>query len=205
MSYLQISFFLFIIFTSCSLKTTRGLLKQSKTVSVFNNSYFSNTKKDYIYKAKIDIYGNYFGGIIIFKKIKNEHHRIVFTTEFGTKIFDFEIIANYLKKNYIIEKLNKKLIINTLENDFRLLLKEENNIKATFGNNNYVLYQSEFNNNIKFFKVNKTNKQLKKIIYTSKYKEKVHILFGYTKNDVANDITISHKNIKLNIHLKSIM
>lgn len=205
MRFFQINFLIFfILLTSCSLKTTKGLIKQKSTITSFKNTYFANSKKDYIYKSKIDIYGNYFGGIIIIKKIAYDHHRIVFTTEFGSKIFDFEFKKHTFKKNFIIPDLDKKLIINTLKNDFEILVKEDAKITNSYLKKECVLYESEFNNKYNFYFVNKKDNQLKKIIHASKSKEKIEFLFTKIVKNTATKINIYHKNIKLKVQLNLI-
>lgn len=53
---------------SCSLKTTRNLVEaNTSSTNIITNPYFSNPNKDYVYKSKIDVYGNHFGGILIIK------------------------------------------------------------------------------------------------------------------------------------------
>ncbi len=67
MRYLPISI-LFLLITSCSLQTTKNLIAKEVSQIVVENPYFSNIDTDYIYKAKIDVYGKNFGGILIIKK-----------------------------------------------------------------------------------------------------------------------------------------
>ena len=80
---------------------------------------------DYVYKAKIDVYGRYFGGILILKKVDENSHRVVFTTEFGSKIFDFLYEGDTFTKNFMIDDLDKKIIVNTLRKDFKILISEK--------------------------------------------------------------------------------
>lgn len=206
MRFSQISslFLVVIFFVSCSLATTKNLVEQKSSISVYKNPYFSDTNKDYIYKTKIDIYGNYFGGIMIFKKLGINHHRIVFTTEFGSKIFDFEINNDTFTKNYIIDDLDRKLIVNTLEKDFKILLTENSAITNSFTQPNFTIFQSSISNRYNFFFVNATNNQLTKIAHTSKHKEKVIFLFSEITNNIAKKVQIQHKNINLNINLNYI-
>ncbi len=49
---------------------------------------------------------------------------LLLTTQFGLKIFDFELDHGILNVKYCIEYLNKKIIINTFQNDFNLLLMQ---------------------------------------------------------------------------------
>src|SRR5690606_33245610 len=93
---------------------------QSKDSALKNikNPYFSDASKDYIYKASIDVYGKNFGGLLIIKKIANNQHRVAFTTEMGSKLFDFTFTEDDFKVNFILDELNKKILINILKKDF---------------------------------------------------------------------------------------
>ncbi len=203
MRFFQISL-LFFILSSCSLLTTRGLVEQSVDRERILNNYFSNKKIDYLYKAKINIYNKNFGGILIIKKIEKEHHRIVFTTEFGNKIFDFEIINDDFKINYINDDLNKNMVLNTLKTDFYILVKQYVNVSKQFDSKDEHIYQSVFKQNNNYYFYKKEPKQLSKIISTSKNKEKVIINFSKIKNEIANNIVLEHQNFKLKIELNYI-
>ena len=73
----------------------------------------------------MDIYKNHISGILIIKKISETTHRVVMTSDFGNKMIDFEISENDFKLNYVLEDLNKKMVINFLKNDFQELLKRK--------------------------------------------------------------------------------
>lgn len=204
MIYLRISLFFCLFLVSCSLTTTKNAKELPLNQKVFENPYFADVNKDYVYKAKIDVYGNYFGGIMVFKKLGNEHHRMVFTTEFGAKIFDFEFKNQKFIKNYVVKKLDKKIIINTLRKDFQLLLQEKHDINAKFVRGQKYLYRSNYNKKWKFCVENATTQQLEKIIYAHKFKEKIIISFQNITDNVAREIALQHKNIRLHIDLKMI-
>lgn len=140
MRYFLTSSFLLLLLTSCSLSTTKEFLERTPSKESVTNDYFSDIEKDYVYKAKFEVYKHNFGGILIVKKINKNHHRIVFTTEFGNKIFDFEFIENTFKVNSIYDDLNKKFIINTLQKDLQLLVKQNNKVIGEFSNKKEVLY-----------------------------------------------------------------
>ena len=116
---------LFLV-ASCA---TNNLEKELKPVAlentIYNLSYFANPEIDYAYKANISVYGNDMSGIFIAKKINATTHRVVFTTEFGNKLLDFEISETEFKVSSIVDELNRKILINTLKKDFRLLLKNQ--------------------------------------------------------------------------------
>jgi len=200
MRFLRISFLLFCL-TSCTLSTTKGLVNIPVVNAEYQNLYFSDTSTDYVYKSKIDVYGNYFGGILIIKKINESHHRVVLTTEFGSKIFDFEFQNDNFKVNSILDKLNKKIITNTLKKDFQLLLDEHIVITKEYKNAAYKIYQSQNKKRLNFYFINNKTADLEKLINTSKTKEKVIITFNNIDKKLARKILITHKNIQLKIEL----
>jgi hypothetical protein len=183
------------------LKTTEGLRSVPVKRANVINLYFSNTEIDYIYKAKIDIYGKYFGGILIIKKVEKDTHRVVFTTEFGNKIFDFLYEGDTFTKNFVLKDLDKKIIVNTLQKDFKLLISESSGVEEQFSAENQKVYKTKTSNRFNFYFCNKEPEVLKRIVQTSKRKEKIQILFTSSKNEVAQQIEIIHSNIKLKIDL----
>lgn len=203
MRYLLISISFFLVISCGSLATTKGLFGKTNNTTV-SNPYFSDTKTDYVYKAKINTGKNNFGGLLIVKKIKEEKHRVVFTTEFGNKIFDFEFYKESFKVNYITDKLNKKLIINALKKDFQLLVKEFNKSILQFNASEKSIYKTRLNKKDNYYFISKNNNILTKIVMASKRKEKMTILFKNTENKIAKNIEIEHYNFNMTIQLNYI-
>ena len=201
MRFLPISI-LFLLITSCSLQTTKNLIVKEVSHIEVDNPYFSNTYIDYIYKAKIDIYGRKFGGILMIKKIDENSHRVVFTTEFGNKLFDFLFENDTVINNFVIEELDKKFIVNTLRNDFKLLVSEKNKVLNQFDSGLEDIYKTIDDKQFNFYFINKKSHILDKIVRTSKSKVIVEVLFSNVESVIANSILIHHKNIKLNIGLE---
>tara|TARA_R110002049_G_scaffold1687_15_gene12841 strand:- start:470 stop:1090 length:621 start_codon:yes stop_codon:yes gene_type:complete len=200
MRFLVINLILLLFCSSCSLKTTEGLRSVGVKSSEITNPYFSNQQTDYVYKAKIDVYGRYFGGILIIKKIGKDAHRVVFTTEFGSKLFDFLYEGDTFTKNYILEDLDRKLVVNTLRNDFKLLITEKIEVVEQFTSNKWEVYRSDYGKRFGFYFFKQNSEVLEKIVYTSKTKEKLEINFE-ASDSIAEMITIAHQSIKLNIDL----
>lgn len=201
MRYLLISFcFLFVGCVSYPKKNNFSK-KEGSGVGV-KNSYFSDKTQDYVYKANIDVYAKHFGGILIVKKIEEKNHRVVFTTEMGNKIFDFSFINNDFKVNYILDDFNKKILINILKKDFKVLIEETPLLTNTFSSNDDVIFETEINN-IKHY-YHSINNQISKIIRYRSGKEKVVFTFSKINDTIANLIKIDHRNLKLTINLKSI-
>jgi len=197
-----INFLSVLIFASCA---THKIVKDYTSVSskdtIFNNPYFANPAIDYVYKTNITVYGNELTGIFIAKKINDTTHRVVFTTEFGNKLFDFEIAENDFKVNSIVDDLNRKIIINTLKSDFRLLLRKQFSVNEQFENETDKIFYAPEGKRYNYLFTSKADNKLYKIVHSSKTKQKLDISFTSENNAVASRIVITHQNIKLRIEL----
>lgn len=193
--YLLISA-LFCLFVSCKSYQVQDAVSVDNSLQFVQNQYFSDVSLDYVYKTHIEIYGNKMGGIFIAKRINDSIHRMVLTTDFGNKLLDFEISENSFKVNFIIDNLDKKIIINTLRDDFRTLLQVNSKVFKTYKRNNEVIYQTEYN---AYYYFDEVSRNLTKIIKTNKRKEKVVFTFDSKKTTFAENINIQHFNIKLKI------
>ncbi|MGQ7947266.1 hypothetical protein [Flavobacterium sp. WC2509] len=198
----RISSALLLLLTSCG---SNKVIKDYKTVALEKNTFevpfFSNPKMDYVYKANISVYGNELTGIFIAKKINDTTHRVVFTTEFGNKLMDFEISKNDFKVNFILEELDRKILINTLVTDFRLLLRSDYSVNNQFENDTEKVFEVLDKNKMNYLFVSKATNKLSKIVYSSKRKAIFNILYT-SKNDIfAENVIIQHQNIKLKIEL----
>ena len=198
--YLLISAF-FTLFISCKSYQVQDAVSVDNSLQFVQNQYFSDVSLDYVYKTHIEIYGNKMGGIFIAKRINDSIHRMVLTTDFGNKLLDFEISENSFKVNFIIDNLDKKIIINTLRDDFRTLLQVNSKVFKTYKRNNEVIYQTEYN---AYYYFDEVSRNLTKIIKTNKRKEKVVFTFDSKKTTFAENINIQHFNIKLKIDFNQI-
>ncbi|MDC7994686.1 hypothetical protein [Altibacter sp. HG106] len=192
------------VLQSCSLGLTRGLVAQPPSEVTFQNPYFANTALDYVYKAQLQVYGNSFGGIMVVKKTGSETHRVVFTTEMGKTLFDFEFQKEALQIRYIIEALDRKLLIGVLENDFKMMLSQTQFPVEMFPKQDVTLYKVPDDKRWRFYEFSNPSDQLKRIIQTSRYKKKVVINFTEISDDRAKKIKIEHFNLKLTIDLYSL-
>ncbi|RYJ43744.1 hypothetical protein [Flavobacterium beibuense] len=201
--YFLISFLAIVLLPSCAVKTVSGF-KEIKKEGVYEVSYFSDKATDYVYKAHISIYGKDFGGIFIAKKINDSIYRTAFTTEFGNKLFDFEISDNSFKVNYILEEMDKKIIVNTLKRDFMLLLKQEHSYDNKYESSGFEVYKSEDNKRYNYLFLDAESNRLVKLVNATKGKEKIEIIYVPESSILARNIVIDHKNIKLKIELNFI-
>lgn len=200
--FLVISALSFFVLSSCSVRTTEGLRQIDLNKTVIENPYFSNPEIDYVYKAKIEVYNKNFGGILIIKKTGHESHRVVFTTEFGSKLFDFQYEGDTFTKNYAVEDLDRKIFINILRDDFKLLVNENAKVLAVYESENEKVYKTQSDKRFNFYFFENDSEKLLKIVNTSKTREKVEIDFTSSEEKIADTIVIKHNNIKLTIDLE---
>lgn len=203
MRFFLTSLFVVSLFSSCTLVTTKNFGYVENTVKRYKNPYFSDSTKDYVYKANFEVYGHEFSGVLVFKKLVNQHHKVVFATEFGTKMLDIELNKDDFTINFIADDLNKKILINTLKRDFQILLKEEIVINNNYQNNDFLIFKNQNDKRYNYYFIRKGKQYLEKLVHTSKTKEKIIFNFKSDDGKVAKKISIEHKNIKLKIQLKA--
>lgn len=198
--FLLINCFLAIVLVSCG-SVTKNYTPKKLDKTTYEVPYFSEPKTDYVYKTNITVYGHDLSGIFIAKKINDTTHRIVFTTEFGNKLLDFEISEKTFKVNSIVSELDRKILINTLKEDFRLLLKKEYLLQEQFENEFDNIYKSANGKRDNYLFVSKKDQKLEKVVHSSKTKEKITITFTLENDTFAKKVVILHQNIKLKIEL----
>ena len=194
---------LLLNFISCKSYQIEDAKPVENKVQWVENQYFSS-KDDYVYKTQLDIYKNHISGVLIVKKITPETHRVVMTTDFGNKMFDFEISENDFKMNYILPDLDKKMVIAFLRNDFRELLREKYFVSETFETENQKLFVSKKEKKKYYLYFNKSSDLLEKIVYTNKKRAKIDFSFEAKKHIFANNIILDHKDFKITIQLQQI-
>lgn len=74
------------------------------------------------FKTSIDVLKNHLTGIVVVKQTDSLTTHIVFVTELGMKMFDFEVKGDSINALYVFEPLNKPTIINVLKENFKNML-----------------------------------------------------------------------------------
>lgn len=195
---------LFVLFISCKTYEIPNATKIESNQKNFQNLYFSDSEKDYVYKASIEVYGKQLGGIFVAKKMNDTLHRAVLTTDFGNTLLDFEVSENSFKVNYCVDELNKKIVLNTLKDDFRLIFRQNHVVEEVFENQSHTIYKIRDGKRFNYLSENKSQQKLIQLIHASKTKEKVVIRFEGKNTTFAEKINVEHKNIKLKIELNQI-
>jgi len=192
-----------IFFYSCSYPLRKGYKETDyKQVSVLKSDF-----KKVIYRTTIDVYGKHFSGIMVIKKIeKDTSYRLVFLSELGMKIFDFEFNNNLkdrFKIHQILEPINKKLLISTLRKDFELFLKlnHKNTKSKTYSSNNSIIEKVKFNSLYNYYTYNNDSNYVTQILQKGWLLKKLIITnIGYSENS-PDSVNFTHKGINLTINL----
>ena len=199
--FLLISSFAALFLSSCSSALLAGFQQQTSNTKSFTSGYFANAETDYIYKAALSAYGHDLSGILIIKQIEDKAHRVVFTTEFGNRLFDFEISQDHFKVNYILEDLNRKIILKILEQDFRLMLQADFTIDAMYADGKFNVMKSAVSDRNNYLYLRKDDGRYARLMHATKRKEKLSIYFTSENDIFADTILIQHADIKLRIVL----
>ncbi len=199
---------LFVTIVSCS-PTQNYSLRKKGFVAESDIHSIVNRDNSLLYKAEITLYNRYYSGLIVLKQTDSITSHLVFITELGMKMFDFEIRNNQFKLIYVFEPLNKPEVLDLLESDMKLILLQnlintEANIFEQENKTGYI-YQTAKGNLKYYYFVNAGTKTVEKIIVRGNlgWKEKVNYL--YNENLNAKQILLKHKGfIRLRIELTSI-
>lgn len=195
------AFSLLITVQSCKTYEHGGTAVAISAPSVVHNSYFSSPETDYLYRTQIEIYGNSLSGILIIKKISDDTHRVVMTTDFGNKMLDFEISDIDFKVNYLIPDLDRKVVKKFLESDFRVLLKKKHPVNRAYEDSGHRIFSAENADQRNYLHYSKSDSLLKKIVVTENGKERINFLFDGKSAIFADSITLIHKDFRLKIQL----
>lgn len=171
------------------------------TSEVIENVYFSNSAIDYIYNAEITAFSKEFSGIIIVKRINSDAHRVVMTSDFGNTLMDFTISESEFKINYILEDFNKRLLLNVLKEDFRMLTQTNIQTFSKDDSVDYNVYYSKLDNKNSKYVYSNSENRLSKIYLLKNNKEIVIFEFSDIEENISSKIEINHKNIPLQIKL----
>jgi hypothetical protein len=205
---LFLSSLLVILFTSCA----PTFKYHFKGVEVVNNKTVKpvvQPNEALLYKAQIKLYNKYFSGLILLKQTTQDTAHLVFVTELGMQMFDFEIANNQLNLKYVFEPLNKPKILSLLAHDMKLILlqylyEQESKVYEN-GDNSGLIYATKQDKKTHFYYVNSSTKTVVKSIIKGPLFIKQKVNYTYDKEQKLSKIELKHKGfIRLKIILNKI-
>jgi hypothetical protein len=159
------------------------------------------------FDASVDVEGRHIGGLLLIKQMPDSVNRVVFTSETGLTIFDFEYKADgSFAVKRIMEQLNKRVVVEVLRKDFAMLLGlpfHKGKIQA-WESGNEMYFGTKAEGDIAYFITDRNCGALLRLESGSKHKRKFSIIFdGKTVNSPDN-IAINHHTFDMVINLKKL-
>nr|WP_317630676.1 hypothetical protein [uncultured Flavobacterium sp.] len=185
-----------ILFASC--KSYQPNANFKPLVKTVQNTYFSDSNSEFVYNTKIEALGNTITGLLVIKPVQNNQHRVLLTTEFGNTLLDLTINENSYSKNYAIPDLDRKVILNLLSRDFRIMLTQYWQVNQVANQNTDTIYKSEKNNNNYYLTYK--NEQLQTIEF-AKSKQKLKISYLDVTQNKVQKIKLTHLDFNIEIEL----
>jgi hypothetical protein len=214
MRNLLLSSFLAIVLFGCTL----GHYNQLKSVPPLPSQeapqelrpVFGDHFNSFLFKTNISVYGNDFSGLLITKQMQSNDYRVIFTTELGMKLFDFEFADSAFTLHYCVPQFNRPALLKTIQQDIEtLLMNKINYSQVTYFTNKPsrnsikpIIYRIGkissgkfsdyyFSSGNRLVKIEHAKRQVKKTTFT---------LDNY-QDDIPGYIRIQHHNIRLKIEL----
>lgn len=157
-----------------------------------------------IYEAKMHFFSNELDGLLIIKKQGENHLRIAFTSKIGPRFFDIELKNGEFIRHYVMEYMDKNMLMGTLENDFKLLfLQIESNQEPKYRIKNQQEHiKLKYNKSNVIVKVPVGSKSVSKVIQKRNGFTKVVIHYDHQKT--GETIALKHKRLKISMELKAL-
>ena len=156
-----------------------------------------------LFTASIKLYTKYYSGLIFLKRTDSVTSHLVFVTELGMKMFDYQIQNNQFKLDYVFEPLNQPRILNLLESDFKLMLLQNlyNSIALEYQKENTTIYQIDKS----YYTVHTNTKNIQKIKVKRNPFSGLKIKYFNCDTLAAQKIVLKHKGfIALKMELNKI-
>lgn len=156
-----------------------------------------------IYEAKMNFFNNELDGLLIVKKQGENHLRIAFTSKIGPRFFDIELKNGAFIKHYVMDYMDKNMLMGTLENDFKLLfLQLESNQEPKYRiKNQHQEIKLRHNNSHVIVKIPVGSEAISIVKQKKNGFTKINIEYENpkTKNE---RIALKHKRLKISMELK---
>lgn len=207
MKNLLLSSFIAILFSACHfghygqlkvLEDRKWRIEDKKTI-------FGDNFNSFLFKTNITVYEKDYSGLLVTKQMSPQDYRVIFTTELGMKLFDFEFKDTAFTLHYCVPQFNKPKLLKVIQKDIETLLMNENATKSYIrlrdpeNNNNVYKCALESTHNYYFYE--EKSSHLVKIEHAKKRRKKTTFTFSNYQNDFPGNILIQHHDIKLKIEL----
>jgi hypothetical protein len=161
-----------------------------------------------LYSTQVDVAGRHLSGLLLIKTMPDSSIRVVFSSAFGPKFFDFEFPADTgFQVRFIIPQLDKKAVVKTLRKDFELILFRGTHSTRAYvlGSENYHYYAFPQPSGTNYYLTDTSCKYLIRAEKASQSKVISQAVMKDYQGGVPDSIGISHNNFNFTIGLKRLM
>jgi len=205
MQRMGLYFFILLFFGSCTPKIFVGLDSSGKKRIQKSDLYPLIVDTTLMYNMVIRHQGIDLSGILLIKPVDEHSVRMLFTSDFGLTIFDFELNETEFKIDDCFPPLQEKRILDLFRRDFRALFSYHfpEEIEAEVYEKELVptAYKIKTTDGTAYFLVQ--DKQLKKIEMPAAISS-LQIDYQNYKNNLPESIFIMHPRLKLNMQLERV-
>lgn len=193
--------FSFLVLSSCKSYYGPNTQKEEYTKGTFTvaNTYFATVGEEHIFRAHIQVFKKEVSGLLVVKRMDEQLHRVVLTSDFGNTLFDFSIYKDQpYVINYVMPDLDKKIILNFLAQDFSYLVEDTYVLDAQARKDKETIYSGTYKKKKTFVVVNQ-QERVTEVIAAKARKPK--IVFHYAAKEEGEALEINHQNFPLTLRL----
>lgn len=204
MKNLLLSSLFFLLLSACKFGHYGKLEEVVPNSGEAPKSIFGDNFNSFLFKTNITVYGKNYSGLLVTKQMQANDFRVIFTTELGMKLFDFEFKDTAFTLHYCVPQFNRPKLLKTIQNDIEVLLM--NDIKgksaADFRDkkSQITIKKINFTDFANYYFID-ANSQIIKIEKAKKKRKKTTFALNNYNNAFPSNIIIQHHDIKLKIEL----
>lgn len=196
---------LLLLFYGCSFGHYRQLKETNVLTTAYPKSIFGDNFNSFLFKTNITVYKKNFSGLLVTKQLSSNDYRVIFTTELGMKMFDFEFKDSTFTLHYCVPQFNNPKLLNVIKNDIETLLMSNllNKKKTNYEDKKgvYAIQQIKFQKSENYYYIDKSSGRLTNIEQAKKSIKKTTFTLSKYQNDFPENILIQHHDINLKIEL----
>ena len=160
-----------------------------------------------LYKGSMDITKYHLSGLFFIKRISDSSFRVLFSNEVGMKFFDLECSPDQFTVHYCYPSLNRKIVIDLLEKDLRVLFFNSPGIQKSSvcidSASHQTMYKIKDRSGVWYYSVN-DEKKITAIRSKCKILKKTCLILDNYLSGFPSIIFLQNKTIKLVINIKRI-
>jgi len=182
-----------------------GRLQTSKEKPIVPLPIFGENFNSFLFKTNITVYGKEYSGLLVTKQLEPNDYRVIFTTELGMKLFDFEFKDTSFTLHYCVPQFNRAQLLKVIQKDIETLLMNnltnKNNRDFFDKKHLFRIHRVDFNNRQNYYYTELSSNHVTKIEHAKKRTKKITFTLDNYVDDFPNAIFIKHHDIKLKIEL----